>query len=132
MLNLFFTFCPLNTALVTKETELEEMSRERSAESTKTNADAERVLSSKIVGLESQLEIWRGEVMAKDIELNQLQEKYTQSLHDQNVAQQQINNLTDTITQLNTKQTCRNMMDVAVQIGMYTFYLMYLISPKWR
>ena len=104
-------------ALVAKQNELEETSCARSAESIKTSAEAERAVSSKIVGLESQLEIWRGEVMAKDIELNQLQEKYTESLHNENVNQQEINKLTDTITQLKAKQ----MMDVSVQKGVYIY-----------
>ena len=102
------------TALVAKETEFEETSRARSAESIKSSADAERAVSSKIVGLESQLEIWRGEVVAKDIELNQLHEKYTECLHNENLNQQEINKLKNTVTQLNAKKNSM-MLDVAVQ-----------------
>ena len=101
------------TALVAKETEFEETSR---AESIKSSADAERAVSSKIVGLESQLEIWRGEVMAKDIELNQLHEKYTECLHNENLNQQEINKLKNTVTQLNAEKNSM-MLDVAVQKG---------------
>ena len=101
------------TALVAKETEFEETSR---AESIKSSAEAERAVSSKIVGLESQLEIWRGEVIAKDIELNQLHEKYTECLHNENLNQQEINKLKNTVTQLNAKKNSM-MLDVAVQKG---------------
>ena len=101
------------TALVAKETEFEETSR---AESIKSSADAERAVSSKIVGLESQLEIWRGEVVAKDIELNQLHEKYTECLHNENLNQQEINKLKNTVAQLNDKKNSM-MLDVAVQKG---------------
>ena len=104
------------TALVAKETEFEETSRARSAESIKSSADAERAVSSKIVGLESQLEIWKGEVMAKDIELNQLHEKYTECLHNENLNQQEINKLKNTVAQLNAKKNSM-MLDVAVQKG---------------
>lgn len=104
------------TALVAKETEFEETSRARSAESIKSSADAERAVSSKIVGLESQLEIWRGEVVAKDIELNQLHEKYTECLHNENLNQQEINKLKNTVAQLNAKKNSM-MLDVAVQKG---------------
>ena len=106
----------LFSALVAKESELEEA--QLNADAAKT-ADAERVVSSKIVRLESQLEIWKGEVMAKEIELNQLQEKYMVCLQNENLNQQEMNRLTDTIGQLDAKQRVANriLTDASTQTG---------------
>lgn len=65
------------------------------------------------------MEIWKGELVAKEIELNQMKEKYTNCLHNEKLKHQEIERLSASIFQMDILK--RERIDVCTQTGTVYF-----------